>query len=553
MYKLNFIKNKDFLYPLTLCFILSIIIGLNYFSFGNFIYDCGREFIVPKAVGDGFIPIKDIFISYFPLSYQINALLFKIFSASLDTLRIDGIFSSFIISSLIYFISREFINPKKSFFITLVVIFITMFNVSYLSNYILSYSYAFIYGTVALLLSVFFILKFIKENKFLYLSFFFLGLCFALKAEYIFTLIPYLFILIYKECSFKKWISSFIFYILPIFTSFLILFIQGFNFNDLFNYFLFMKSFMGSEILKTYSSNIFYNNPKDWILYNFENFKLFIINFLICLPFIFLSERIKNKFINSIFYLISAILIFAFAVFKGNFSAGLELSFLVFPIIYILFNSIKYKKLDFLLLSLVSISLIARFNFLYTGSYLSYTMPIALLTILLYFSENKILLKFMVIFSIVNILYFSVSQAFFATNKVETKYGKMYLANKNEAKIINKTLNFIENKTAKEDEILILPEGAMFNFLTKRKTNLKYYQLLPNHIEALNEDKIISSLKVDLPEYIFILNTDYSIYGVKNFCTDFGKKICNFTYKNYSEIKYGTTSDDFKIRIFKRN
>lgn len=548
---MDFLKKKDYLYPLLICILVGFVSGLNYYTFGNFLYDCGREFLVSDAVNEGHVLIKNIFISYFPLSYQINAILLKFFGSSLDTLRITGVCCSFLICLFFYFISREFHSENKSLLITVIVSFITMFNVSYLSNYVLPYSYAFIYGVLSLFVSLFFALKFIKEDKFLYPSFLFLGLSFSFKAEFIFILVPYVLMLFYKKCSFKKWIISLIFYFLPIVSSFLFLFIQGFNIEDLKNYFLFIKEFMNSDILKFYNDKLFLKNPIDWVSLNFKNFIIFLVNFLVCLPFLFLSSKFNKKWLNFICYFVCFILIFVFSIIKGNFSAGEELSWLIFPVVFVLYESIKNKNFPLLFLTLVSVALIFRFNFLYSTSYLTYTMPVALLACLIYFADKfKKITVFMLIFSVVNVFYFSLSQSFFAKNEIKTEKGKMIIPDKSEADVINQTLKFIENEIKPDETVLILPEGAMFNYLTERKTNLKYYQLIPNHIETVGENEIISDLKSNKPDYILFLNNDYSIYGTPKFCSDFGKDICGYVYKNYAEVKNFGNNSELNIRIF---
>ena len=60
---MDFIKRKDVLYPFLICTALLFVIGINYYTFGNFFYDCGREFLVPEAINNGNVPVKDIFIS----------------------------------------------------------------------------------------------------------------------------------------------------------------------------------------------------------------------------------------------------------------------------------------------------------------------------------------------------------------------------------------------------------------------------------------------------------------------------------------------------------
>ncbi len=549
---MEFLKKKDFLYPLLICILLLAISGFSYFYMGNFIYDTGREFLVPDLINNKNVLIKDIFISYFPLSYQINALLFKIFGSNLDVLRITGIFCLLLIGYFMYFISREFLTPEKSFLAALCTLFISTFNVSLIANYILTYSYAFIYGTLALFISNYFMVQYIKYDKFLYPAFFFLGAAFALKAEFVFIFIPYMLLLFYKKTNLKKGLVALLLFFLPILLSFGTLFLNGLNLSDLKNYFIFLQNFMNSKILKYYSNLVFYKNPVSWLLYNLKNFYLISLNFLVCAIFLRPLNKTKNKFLKCVLYFVSAALVLLLAILKGRFYAGEYFSFGCIFVLAILIYSIKKKNIPLAFLSLSSLLLTVRFNFLYANSYLTYTLPFGLLVICIFlFSKNKIFIQFFSIFALVNIIYFTVAQSLPLKYEITSPKGKIISLDKNETNTINETINFINENTKKEDTILILPEGAMFNYVTERKTNPKFYQLIPNHIEALNEENIISN--IDMPNYILILNTDYSIYGTPQFCLDFGQKICKFVYQNYTLQKTIGDENSLNAKMFKKS
>ena len=128
---LEFLKNykKDILYPVIICFVIIFFIAVNYFSFVDFYYDCGREFLASEAILNGAVPFKDIFLSYFPLSYQINAVIMKIFSSNLDVLRITGSVFSCITAVFIYLILRNYTVETKIFQINVITTLITMFKV----------------------------------------------------------------------------------------------------------------------------------------------------------------------------------------------------------------------------------------------------------------------------------------------------------------------------------------------------------------------------------------------------------------------------------------
>lgn len=548
---------KDFKYPLILCLLLVVVIGLNYYCFGNFLYDCGREFLVPDLINQGLIPIKEIFLTYFPLSYQINALLFKIFGSNLDVLRIAGTFSSLITAIFIYFCAREFLPPKKSFILTLITTFITMFNVSYLYNYVMGYSYAFIYGTAAFFVSTFFVLKFLKENKFLYPAFFTLGLCFAMKAEFVFLLIPSFALLIYKKTPFKKALLAFLCSLAPITASFLVLFIKGFNFNDLLNYFAFMHDFMHSDILKFYNNQVFMTKPVDWLKCNAMDFLIFSGLFLVSFLVLYLPAKLKKPLMYNVFAVILFVLLFIYALVLKTFSAGNLFSYLCITSFFILVFSIKKKNIPLAFLTFIQLFLATRFNFVYSGGYLAYTMPIALLCNIIFFTNtkseifNKILTTFLILVASLNVFYFTLSQKFNCIYEIKSEKGNIYVAEKGLDEVINNVILFLD-EIEDDKTVLILPEGHMFNYLTNKKTNPLYYQLLPNHIETLGEDNIIKDLDKNRPDYIILTSTDYAIYGTPFFSVDFGLKISDFVYKNYEFIKiFSNKNTKYEFALFK--
>lgn len=88
----------------------------------------------------------------------------------------------------------------------------------------------------------------------------------------------------------------------------------------------------------------------------------------------------------------------------------------------------------------------------------------------------------------------------------------------------------------------------MINFMTGRPSNPKYYHLIPNHISALGENKVVEGLAEHKPDYFIINNVSYLSYGKNNVCKDFGFEICNFVNENYDFVKrFGS---DTKVYFF---
>ena len=95
-------------------FVISIIavifISFAYIFWGTqglFSIDTGREFYIPQQMLNGEVLYKDIFNIYGALSYQINAILFAIFGTKITTLYSTGLFNSFIIIIILYFLLKN--------------------------------------------------------------------------------------------------------------------------------------------------------------------------------------------------------------------------------------------------------------------------------------------------------------------------------------------------------------------------------------------------------------------------------------------------------------
>ena len=114
-----------------------------------------------------------------------------------------------------------------------------------------------------------------------------------------------------------------------------------------------------------------------------------------------------------------------------------------------------------------------------------------------------------------------------------------------------KTIDYINTKINKADKILILPEGALLNYLTERKSDDYLYYLIPPNIEILGNDYIISRINSNLPEYIFVSNILYPWFNETTFYKGSGKEIYNFILNKYKRIDI--IGDDIQFFVFKRN
>ncbi|MDD3150734.1 MAG: hypothetical protein PHV68_07850, partial [Candidatus Gastranaerophilales bacterium] len=154
-------------------------------------------------------------------------------------------------------------------------------------------------------------------------------------------------------------------------------------------------------------------------------------------------------------------------------------------------------------------------------------------------------------------ILFIIKEIPYANNRnfaIKTSRGTIY-ADKENGFIYKKILDYINTNIPESSTILVLPEGAMFNFLTNKASMDKYHSLLPLYVEMYGEQNIINDLLKNSPDYIFINNRNTAEYGYTYFCKDYGQNICNFIYKNYKIEKNFQTSfqnASFKLVIYKK-
>ncbi|MEE8260561.1 MAG: glycosyltransferase family 39 protein [Nitrospinaceae bacterium] len=122
--------------------------------------------------------------------------------------------------------------------------------------------------------------------------------------------------------------------------------------------------------------------------------------------------------------------------------------------------------------------------------------------------------------------------------------------------IFNAAIQFIEKEIPEEAQFTAIPGSIMLNFMTRRKSSLKYIYLDPGAFRIFGEYRIYEDLQTAPPPYIVFVEQKFSEQGGANFGKDFGKPIFQWIHKNYSLIQqYGAEpfkTEDFGIQIFKR-
>ena len=543
--------NTDLKYLIMIWGLLILAIIPTYAHHGSFIIDCGREAYYPTQMLLGKVLYKDIFNIYGPFSYMFNAVLFKIFGINLNVLYLSGCVCAFLIPSLTYLIARRFLPEFLSFSISALTIVTGVLNLN-VFNFIFPYSYGMLYGTVAVLLSIWLLLKYEKEpekNLYLYLSGFFAGLCVANKYEFL----PYFIVIFYaafkiKPLNFKQHGSLlFSLFFMPV-LCFGVLFLQGLGVNDLISTGLIINKMAHTRTLNYFYQHVgtFFN--KKTIPFLLTEFSKTIIPIALLFYSVIVKRRILSIILN---FIATCTIIYYFGVTSFAFLPLLISLWFIFD-----FKNIRNNpKLMILTLSSILLTLKVYWGLIVIG-YGTYLASLSLITIIaLIFDKfkdkkiNSLIISFYLIMASIALCICVAPDVIHKNKALSTSRGKIYP----EIFLVKSTDNlikYIQSNTKKTDTIVIFPEGLLINFLTDRKSDNFYNSLIPLYVETFGEDKIIEHFKKTKPEYIIFNNWNTKDYYFKYICSDYALSFCSFVAENYTQEK--VIDNGFRYLIFKR-
>lgn len=183
-------------------------------------------------------------------------------------------------------------------------------------------------------------------------------------------------------------------------------------------------------------------------------------------------------------------------------------------------------------------------GYLASNHYGKYYLPLFLIVffclylpqILKKYYNEKYISFVLIVFAFFNFCFCTSSVYQGKNYKINTDKGTIF-ATYSVGKTVEQTAKYIADNASEQDRVLVLPEGLMVNYLSNRKSDDMFYQLLPNHIEILGEENIVKKMKQNPSEYIVLTSLTTGAYGKTYFCADYAQKICDFINENYEYLE----------------
>lgn len=551
--------------------------------------DTGRELYIPLRMVNGEVLYKDIVNIYGALAYQINALLYFIFGASLLPLRVAGILNCTLIIWLFMLICGEVFPVKNQsekadstsektdltgekgvWQFAAIPLIVGVCSLGTF-NYTIPYSFALTYGLTAFLGSLLFAVKFARndEPKYAYFACLLCGFAIACKYDFfLYAIFIALYILINKKISTLNVFVSFACMAIIPFVSLGILFLQGMGTADLQEAFALINA-----IGKTHSLKYFYSNFTG-ACPNFSIFALSLIKtaILFAIGAVLTFAKLMCKSDKFLIGLIGAFALTGlFYVGTGGYSLFAMINAAVFCIF--LKKIMQNKPLYIFMCSSILFSFKTFFS-INMDVYGTYTMPLVLLSICAFlynvdFSENekvKTSVKTFMAFLLAGILILCGTKSVLTLIPktqgllhVSAKNTNSFVKNTNSvfvhpqvANTLNEATEYIRANTNPTDKIVVIPETMYLNFVTGRTADNIFDSLTPMYFETFGEEFVIKHFTLTKPEYFILNNRDTYDYGKRFICEDYGKQFCQFVEEKYTKIEtFG--KEKYVMQLYKRN
>lgn len=117
-------------------------------------------------------------------------------------------------------------------------------------------------------------------------------------------------------------------------------------------------------------------------------------------------------------------------------------------------------------------------------------------------------------------------------------------------------LREIEHRLKPDDRLVVLPEGAMLNFLSRRPSTVPYVNFLPPELVMFGEPPMVAALVAQPPEFVVLVDRPMAEYGLRGFGVDYGQAIGSWVMANYvavASVEAAPSSDRrFGMQLLRR-
>lgn len=99
-----------------------------------------------------------------------------------------------------------------------------------------------------------------------------------------------------------------------------------------------------------------------------------------------------------------------------------------------------------------------------------------------------------------------------------------------------KLMELLEKNTNASHSVAVMPEGAMVNYLLRRKNPTRYTFFEPSDLIMFGEEKIVAAYAAAPPDFVVYVHVDSAIFGTRYFSKDYAKELHAWIEANYRPV-----------------
>lgn len=122
-------------------------------------------------------------------------------------------------------------------------------------------------------------------------------------------------------------------------------------------------------------------------------------------------------------------------------------------------------------------------------------------------------------------------------NTLELGAGADRLLVSPRAQFLPEALAWVEERCPADGTLLVLPEGALLNYLSRRRSPTRFFNFMPPELVMYGEANMLAALTAAPPDVILLVHRDTSEYGVPAFGRDYGAALYEWVKANYRATK----------------
>jgi len=145
------------------------------------------------------------------------------------------------------------------------------------------------------------------------------------------------------------------------------------------------------------------------------------------------------------------------------------------------------------------------------------------------------------------------THAYFGVKQVQVGQGGDTLRTFDRGHAVNQAIAQIESRLAPDDTLMVVPEGVMLNYLTRRANPTPYFSLMPPEVLMFGEDQMLAALRANPPDYL-LRGNDFSLasYGYEEFGKGFAQELDAWFGENYRRIGPAPQEGAWGLTLYER-